>query len=696
LALESDVADLVSLRNTDRVSRAILQPTRGAPRDERVGDSHGQLSFGQGADAMRLKRAILVVTVFAIVGIAIGAIADDRKRAKPSTDLADFAPFAKAIGKADKPVLLEGLPDKLQQAQLVLKERKEKRTIDVEGASFYAEPTVLQPDDASIVTKVLTDSANIEEVDFLSSVGFHPDYCITWQDGESQIRCQVSLAGGVLQFYNGDHSVECKLGGRAKARDQLETLLVRYRKQRPEGSFVPRSLDNFGPLAAIIKGAGMPMLSEGLPDELHEKTAFEIAQKIAKTANSRGAALYSAPIELRIDDASTLVKMLADSSFIQQYHGRAPFHADYNLSWQAGDERLDCQIDLRRGRLRYFSPKQSLCCDLAGDGKTRDRIETLLVAYHKQRPEGSYVPTSLENFEPLAASIKKAGIPALHEGLPNEFYEEPLYQSEMKTAKTMSLRAACFYAAPLKLRAADADALATILSDRKSIRRKDIAWRFHADYCVTWQAGDERVDCQIDLRSGAVRIYGAKNSLDCDLAGDGSVKEALEKVFFAYRKHRPLGKEPSTVLANFGPLVEIIRKADKMTLYEGLPHQYWEASKLKSELNEKKTVEYHDFPFYAEPLILRKEDADWLTKALTDSKTIERHYEEHLCGGFHPDYCIEWQAGNDKVLCQVCLGCAELQLFGPKNNLHCDLEQDAYTSLKKLLAPYRKQRPECE
>jgi hypothetical protein len=55
-------------------------------------------------------------------------------------------------------------------------------------------------------------------------------------------------------------------------------------------------------------------------------------------------------------------------------------------------------------------------------------------------------------------------------------------------------------------------------------------------------------------------------------------------------------------------LFAAVATADRLALYEGLPHQRYESDLLKKELQAKKTVKRHGFPFYADELDVSAED----------------------------------------------------------------------------------------
>jgi hypothetical protein len=154
-------------------------------------------------------------------------------------------------------------------------------------------------------------------------------------------------------------------------------------------------------------------------------------------------------------------------------------------------------------------------------------------------------------------------------------------------------------------------------------------------------------------------------------------------------------KETDTDFKNLQPLAEAIAKADKVTLYEGLPHQVWEKELLDQELKEKQTVTDHGFPFYAGPLDLKPDDAKKLTALAADAKSFQKWSGYKRCGGFHPDYMVEWRVGKDVYRMHVCFGCHEVKVYGPKAELYCDMSDAGLHGLEAVLKPYRKNRPKA-
>jgi len=144
--------------------------------------------------------------------------------------------------------------------------------------------------------------------------------------------------------------------------------------------------------------------------------------------------------------------------------------------------------------------------------------------------------------------------------------------------------------------------------------------------------------------------------------------------------------------------VESLRKSlnneAQLNLYEGLPHQFYEAEVLTSELRSKKTIELNGYPFYEEALPLKAEDQEKIVALIKSDQAFKPRNADatKTCGGYHPDYCLEWKHEGNVCRLQICFGCYEAKWFGPKAEVYCDIDE-AYHPLAKILKPYRKNRP---
>ncbi len=146
----------------------------------------------------------------------------------------------------------------------------------------------------------------------------------------------------------------------------------------------------------------------------------------------------------------------------------------------------------------------------------------------------------------------------------------------------------------------------------------------------------------------------------------------------------------------FGPRPETmtLKQSARLVLYEGLPHQMYEHQALEAEKKTKPTVTLHEFPFYRETLESearrrRSPQGPPGRPGLLRSPTPAGK----RCGGFHPDYAVEWSAVGQTYQALICFGCWEIKIYGPKGETIYDIRNAARDRLKPLLEPYRKNRP---
>ncbi len=135
-----------------------------------------------------------------------------------------------------------------------------------------------------------------------------------------------------------------------------------------------------------------------------------------------------------------------------------------------------------------------------------------------------------------------------------------------------------------------------------------------------------------------------------------------------------------------------VSAAKSLVIYEGLPHQTWDRELLASEIKRKDTTEIWDFPFYTPSVDAT--NGDDLRKLLSNPASLREYQGPKSCGGYHPDFCISWQAGKVKYYALICFGCHEIVLYDGKTSLIYDLETAAYKEFQQLLAQYGTKRPE--
>ena len=133
-------------------------------------------------------------------------------------------------------------------------------------------------------------------------------------------------------------------------------------------------------------------------------------------------------------------------------------------------------------------------------------------------------------------------------------------------------------------------------------------------------------------------------------------------------------------------------EATSVTVYEGLPHQMFERDLLAVESKRKDTEKIGSFRFYI-PAVAATNSAVF-KRILSSPETIQVFGGEKLCGGFHPDYTVQWSSQDgSRFFAQICFGCHEIIYSDGKTEYRYDFESEPFEKLKKELAPYAKKRP---
>ncbi|WZP00055.1 hypothetical protein EP7_001672 [Isosphaeraceae bacterium EP7] len=147
---------------------------------------------------------------------------------------------------------------------------------------------------------------------------------------------------------------------------------------------------------------------------------------------------------------------------------------------------------------------------------------------------------------------------------------------------------------------------------------------------------------------------------------------------------------------------DTVRLSNRLVVFEGLPHPMYEEATFEKELKSQQTIQISGFPFYLEPLDMKVEDLKALRDLLGNRNTYQAYSGEKKCGGFHPDYAVEWTFEGRVYRCLICFGCFEVRFIDPKGNERSyDLRQDRdgrtrKSGLSDLLKTYRNHRPPHE
>jgi hypothetical protein len=129
-----------------------------------------------------------------------------------------------------------------------------------------------------------------------------------------------------------------------------------------------------------------------------------------------------------------------------------------------------------------------------------------------------------------------------------------------------------------------------------------------------------------------------------------------------------------------------------LTLSEGLPHPAKEAAAFAREETRRDTLTLADFKFYKPELKPDPARDQRLRQIISDPASLAM-WTQKRCGGFHPDWSVNWRSGRKDIHALVCFGCKELMILSPEQQLRYNLTPAAFKNLQAELVPLRAKRP---
>jgi hypothetical protein len=129
-----------------------------------------------------------------------------------------------------------------------------------------------------------------------------------------------------------------------------------------------------------------------------------------------------------------------------------------------------------------------------------------------------------------------------------------------------------------------------------------------------------------------------------------------------------------------------------LTLSEGLPHPAKEAAAFAREEKRRDTLTLADFKFYKPELKPDPARDQRLRQIISDPASLAM-WTQKRCGGFHPDWSVNWRSGRKDIHALVCFGCKELMILSPEQQLRYNLTPAAFKKLQAELVPLRAKRP---
>jgi len=174
------------------------------------------------------------------------------------------------------------------------------------------------------------------------------------------------------------------------------------------------------------------------------------------------------------------------------------------------------------------------------------------------------------------------------------------------------------------------------------------------------------------------QLFDRTSALDTALTPEQS-KSLNEERRAETKQH---AKEYVEFMEEFANYLEAVSAANALTIYEGLPRA--PDAELEKIKNQNKTIEIDGWAFYAEPLPAKSSIIEKLRSSLVDYKTFEPYSGGKFCGGFHPDFCVEWKTGDKTYYVQICLGCFEAVFISPNGGTTFDFNDAAWKSFAQI------------
>ena len=154
---------------------------------------------------------------------------EDRKHAESFKNFEDFATF---VGRSSALTIYEGLPHNHWESDLRHREKKTKKTIQIEGDDFYSQPVSPAP---SIVEEIKRLSASkssfVPYRGYKLCGGFHPDWCLVWSDGSTTYTALLCFGcSEMIVMHEGKSLIYCDLWDES----DFEALLNPLHINRPK------------------------------------------------------------------------------------------------------------------------------------------------------------------------------------------------------------------------------------------------------------------------------------------------------------------------------------------------------------------------------------------------------------------------------------------------------------------------------
>lgn len=149
------------------------------------------------------------------------------------------------------------------------------------------------------------------------------------------------------------------------------------------------------------------------------------------------------------------------------------------------------------------------------------------------------VATNFDRLPGILAGADNSEV-VLYEGLPSQFWEPQLRESEIRQKLTVEFHGYRFYEEVLILEDADSKTLSGLICSAGSYRSYRGGKRcsdFHPDFCLEWTSSEGTTHAMISLECGEIMLFGPKEELHCDFIPD--MAKEIREILRGYVNQRP-------------------------------------------------------------------------------------------------------------------------------------------------------------
>jgi hypothetical protein len=173
------------------------------------------------------RPSMKLISIILTLVFTLSALAEEKK--PPSIEAS--AIYRTTVSAAKSLVVFEGLPHPMFEKKVFAAEIKRKDTKKILHYSFYT-PSV-DVKSADDLRKLLSSSASLEVYGGPKGCGgYHPDYCISWQDGETTCYALICFGCHEIVFYDGETFLNYDLA--QDAYNRYKELLAVHESKRPK------------------------------------------------------------------------------------------------------------------------------------------------------------------------------------------------------------------------------------------------------------------------------------------------------------------------------------------------------------------------------------------------------------------------------------------------------------------------------